>query len=131
MVKKKSYIIKNADQLLDVVNKTQKKMKEQDIVNAIVEYLNYAGHFCWRNNTGAFKTQKGMYWFGRKGSSDILGVHKNGRFIAIEVKIGSNKPTIAQDSFLKEVSNRGGYSLVAYGLNDVVKYFQNEGSAKK
>jgi hypothetical protein len=42
-----------------------------------------------------------------------------GRFIAIEVKHGKNKPTPAQEEFLREVKSRGGVALVAYSLNDV------------
>lgn len=61
--------------------------KESDIVRAICEYLTHRRHFFWRNNTGAFRTEKGgMYFFGAKGSPDIFVVTRGGYLVSLEVK---------------------------------------------
>lgn len=99
------------------------KQSEKELQNSILEYLNYKGHFCWRNSSGAFKNDKGgMYWFGKKGSSDILGIAKDGKFIAVEVKIKGNKPTLYQNMFIEEINHRGGYGIICYSLEEIQKY---------
>ncbi len=95
---------------------------EKDIQNTIISYLNIAGHYCWRNNSGVMKAEykgKSRIWrAGLKGSADIIGVSKDGKFIAIEVKRRGKKPNPCQEAFLKEIKNRGGHSGVAYCLED-------------
>ena len=97
------------------------KIKEKDLQKQILEYLNLKGHYCWRNNSGAFKTERGgFYRMGMIGSPDIIGVAKNGCFIGIEVKINGNKPSVYQDDFIKQIKSRGGIGIVAYSLDDVI-----------
>lgn len=107
------------------------KIPEKVLLAEILRYLAEQGHYCWRNNSGAvkmsYKTKAGMvhnrFWkAGMKGSSDILGVAKDGRFIAIETKIKPNKPTEAQEYFLQRIRENNGYALCAYCLEDVSKY---------
>lgn len=110
-------------------------IKEQVIVNQIRDYLNYSGHYVWRQNTGAmtknYQTKQGLnrrsfIQFGHKGISDILGIHKdNGKFIAIECKVKGNKPTQFQLDFLESIKSRGGIAIVAYSLEDVQKVFES------
>lgn len=102
-------------------------MTEHELQNQIIEYLNYKWYFVWKNNTGSFPIEsngKTRYFRGgKKGSSDILGIHKDGsgRMICIECKVGKNKTTPAQDIFLEEIRKRGGVAFVAYSLEDVIK----------
>lgn len=97
---------------------------EKETQNLILHYLNLKGHYCWRNNTGMFFGEyKGKKWatkVGIKGSSDIIGVDKNGRGLAIEVKKKGGKTSPEQDLFLKQIKDRGGVALVAYSLDDVI-----------
>ena len=96
---------------------------EHELQKIILEYLNLKGHFAWRNNTGAmvaeYKGKKRFWRAGIKGSSDILGVAKDGKFIAIECKGKGKYPTREQKDFLLEVERRGGYACVAWSLEDV------------
>lgn len=101
---------------------------EKHLVNQCIHYLNLKGHFVWRNNSGVTKMQstdrfgrvKERQWrAGIKGGSDIIGIHKNGKFLAVECKIGKNKPTMAQTEFLEEVEARNGIALIAYDLEDL------------
>lgn len=54
------------------------------------------------------------------GVSDIL-LCVNGRYVAIELKVGNNKPTKKQLSFLDKVLSAGGVVGVAYTWGDVKK----------
>lgn len=60
-----------------------------------------------------------MWRSGFKGISDIIGVSKDGRFIAIECKIGHNKATMFQEQFIHDVISRGGIGAVVYSLAEL------------
>ena len=85
--------------------------------------------FAWRNNTGGFKKNGHFYRFGLVGSSDILGVLPDGRFLAVECKRPGNRPTPAQDDFLKQVREKGGLALVVYEVQElnviIAEYLRN------
>jgi hypothetical protein len=49
--------------------------------------------------------------YGNSGVPDFL-VCCNGRFIGIEAKAGSNKPTALQEHHIQQIFNAGGYALV-------------------
>lgn len=49
--------------------------------------------------------------YGRSGVPDIIACH-DGRFIGIECKAGTNKPTPLQEKNLKDIQAAGGVSLV-------------------
>lgn len=94
--------------------------REQTLVNHVLNYLVLKGHYVWRENVGAMTTKTGSFVrFGHKGISDVLGVAKDGKFIAVECKIKPNKPTQFQLEFLEAVRKRGGYAILAYCLEDV------------
>lgn len=105
--------------------KTAVKQSEIELQKIIVDYLNLNGHFAWRTNAGLFfTTYKGKeraIRIGKKGTADIIGILNGGQFLAIEAKIGYNKPTPEQKQFLEEVHSRGGVAFVAYNLDDVIK----------
>lgn len=103
-------------------------MSEQRLVNEIKSYLNGQGHFVWRNNSGVTRSsytnkagiRRDRAWrSGVRGASDVIGLSKDGRFIAIECKVGYNKPTDSQSEFLREVSERGGIAAVVYSLDEL------------
>ena len=107
------------------------RLTENKIVTACLEYLHYRGHFVWRNNTGAvsraYITKKGVhktsFWrAGIKGSSDIVGIAKDGKMIAVECKMPGKHATRAQKDFLGKVETRGGYAIVARSILDLEEY---------
>ncbi len=94
-----------------------------------MEYLTLCGHFVWRNNTGVASYGDRRVFFGKVGSADILGVHKGtGKIIAIEVKRpdGKRKATPAQELFLQEIRDRGGYAGIAMSIEDVDKVLMGD-----
>lgn len=111
-------------------------MTENDVKNAIIQYLRYTGWLVFRINSGAatIKDQKGKrrwFWFARwfvsgkdekrAGISDIIGLHPNHPPLAIETKLPGNRPTEAQQEFLDEWQQHGGVAVVAYSLDDLTR----------
>ncbi len=93
--------------------------KESEIQKAILEYLKLKGYFCWRNNSGAFKTERGgFYRMGIKGAPDIFLI-KEGRFIGLEVKTRLGTLSEAQEAFKVALEAAGGTYLIVRSLDDV------------
>lgn len=77
--------------------------------------------FCWRNqNTGIFDPKRRVFRANSttKGISDILGIHKSGRMIAIEVKSGQGRATEDQKAFLEKIREMGGIAGIARSVDD-------------
>jgi hypothetical protein len=105
-------------------------MTETQLVRLCIDYLLTMGHYVWRNNTGATRlsytnkagqVQNRVLRAGLRGSSDIIGLTKKGQFLAVECKVGRNKPTEIQNLFLEHVRVRGGIAVVAYDIIDLQK----------
>jgi hypothetical protein len=102
--------------------------------DAIITFLNYNGFCVWRqNNTGIYdesisawrKSPNSM-----KGVSDIIGYNRrNGQFVAIEVKTGTDRLSESQKIFLDGVHNAGGFSMVAHSFDDFLTKYEKR--AKK
>lgn len=90
-------------------------MKESDIQRLIMLALSEAGCLIWRNNTGVLKNAAGIpIKFGLcVGSSDLIGLTPTGRFLAVEIKTPTGKPTPEQTRFLEAVRARGGIAGIA------------------
>lgn len=67
---------------------------------------------------GAWYVSTNSQGYGRKGIPDILCCYR-GRFVAIEVKAGRDKPTPWQLRELGGITTSGGLSIVAYSLQEV------------
>jgi hypothetical protein len=96
---------------------------EANILNECLLALSGAGCLVWRNNTGQLPDKTGRpIKFGLCiGSSDIIGVARDGRFIAIECKTAIGQPTDAQIRFLNRVTWAGGRAGIARSAEDAVK----------
>ena len=95
-------------------------MKEAPAQKAILEYLALKKHFCWRNNTGALKTERGHFLrFGTKGSPDIMcGI--DGGFIGLEVKGSSGRLSPDQIAFKEAIERAGGRYHVVRSIDDAI-----------
>ena len=102
---------------------------EGAIVKACLDYLAMLDIPAWRNNTGAarLKNPSGKSYFVKfsvKGASDIFAIlPPKGRFLAIECKAGTNRPTPEQAAFLDRVRRTGGVGLVVRDVNELVEFF--------
>lgn len=109
---------------LDAIPEPKKKPKakpETKIVHDCMLVLQTHHIFAWRNNTGATWMNGRPVFYGLKGSSDIIGLLPDGRFLAVEVKSSGGKQSDSQKSFERGVvNNHGVYLLVhtAGELND-------------
>jgi len=82
----------------------------------------------WRNETGLAlnpRTQK-PFRYGLKGSSDIIGLLKNGRFLAIEVKTGQAVQSEQQKNFAAMVQKFGGLYFVCRSVTDALNIVKQE-----
>ena len=88
---------------------------EGSIVSECLIALSEAGCLAWRQNTGVLKDATGRpIKFGLcKGSSDIIGLCADGRFLAVECKTATGKATPDQERFLSAVRARGGRAGIA------------------
>ncbi len=55
------------------------------------------------------------------GTSDIIGMMRDGRFLAVEVKAGKNKPTQLQQEFVDQVNEDGGLAFVVWSVDDCIE----------
>ena len=104
---------------------------EKEITKAIRRYLNLIRIFHYK------------HWMGGnfsmiKGISDIIGVTRTGRFLAIEVKKEGwepPKPTnkkeyahyLDQKGFIDNVNNNNGLAFFASSLDEVIEKLKNIG----
>jgi Holliday junction resolvase len=69
--------------------------------------LDYFGVYYFSPATGGY---------GRSGVPDVIACYR-GKFIAVEVKAGDNKPTALQERELSQIKKRGGVALVVNEKN--------------
>ena len=95
-----------------------------DLTKSIINFLNYSGHLVWRNNTTGIydlKTKRFRKHHGIKGVPDIIGIHRDtGKFIGIEVKVGKDRLSADQKTFIESSTSKGAIVIVAKCLDDVI-----------
>jgi hypothetical protein len=99
-------------------------MTEINIMRGIQMAMTNLGHRVFRNNVGMLPDKNGqMVKFGlcNPGGSDLIGISKDGRFLAIEVKIQGKSPTKEQSNFIIMVQKLGGIAFVAHSVEEAVK----------
>ncbi len=116
------------------MKKTEFKLTEAQIQRQILEWAGYLGLRLWRFNSGMIAlgeaTNKRIIRLGQAGTPDLIGYFTKrfangkwaGKFIAIEVKAGKNKPSDIQKRTLDEIEKDGALVLVAYSLKDVKRF---------
>jgi hypothetical protein len=84
--------------------------------------LSELGCTVWRNNTGALPDKTGrIIRFGLcKGSSDIIGICPDGKFLAIECKNAVGRVTPDQKRFIAAVIAKGGRAGIARNGKEAV-----------
>ena len=98
-------------------------MKEANVQALIMMALSDAGCLVWRQNTGVLPDRNGrLVRFGLcVGSSDIVGICQDGKFLAIEVKTALGQPTDAQLNFIRAVQRQGGRAGIARSAAEAVE----------
>ncbi len=104
------------------------KITENDVKNAILDYLAAHHVFAWRNNSGAFvgeySGKQRFFRFGAKGSGDIFALHL-GIFHSIECKAPGKTPSGDQMDWMKRV--RDSYGMAAYfdNIDDFIEWWED------
>lgn len=97
---------------------------EANIQNAILVALSQSGCLVWRQDTGAYKDPKSgrLIRYGLcKGSSDIIGICQDGKFLAVEVKTKTGRVRPEQETFIAAVKRAGGRAGVARSPEDALR----------
>ena len=111
---------------------------EHSIQDAILRYLTLDPRIAWteRFNTGAHvleetkpngKKSRRFIRYAFKGCADLLGQTVDGRFLAIEVKTRSGRPTSDQERFLRKVNDNNGIGFVARSVEEVQRVLNCSG----
>jgi hypothetical protein len=95
---------------------------EADVLKAVLATLEMHPKVAWvaRMNSGAFEVEGRFIKAGFKGCSDILGMLKGGRLLAVECKSSKGKETADQAAFGARVAEEGGLYFVARSVDDVM-----------
>ena len=72
-----------------------------------------------RQNTGSARIDGRFVRFGWPGCSDVLGMLRDGRFLAVEVKAPTGRLRPEQALFLERINKAGGLGFVARDCRDV------------
>ena len=107
------------------------KISESQLVNQICEGLLLRGYFVWRqNNISVYNSKTNTFRklpkYTPKGIADILGLTPYGKFLAIEVKIGSNKQSDYQLEFEHNIKAKQGVYILARGWQDIEQAIKNK-----
>ena len=109
--------------------------KETKIQRLIMLSLSEAGCLVWRNETAGAWIGKVLHKAGGQvtlgaammmrfglcvGSADIIGIAPCGRFLAIEVKTSTGRPSKEQVVFLAAVKKAGGISGIAHSPEEAL-----------
>jgi hypothetical protein len=98
------------------------------IKTAILRYLERRGFFAWNNTTGAVQIRPGKFLrFGKVGSSDIIGILPDGRFLAVETKAPAGRLSAEQKIFMEKVQGEGGLATIARSWQELDTILRQEG----
>lgn len=98
------------------------------IRESALKELTWRGYNVWINNNLAVRGRK---FIGRLGVADIIGMTKDARWVACEVKTLNDRLSSDQIKFLNDVKNAGGLALIAHQVGNIVELKEWEGKIKK
>lgn len=89
---------------------TIKPLTKGHIRASAIKMLTWSGHTVWINNNLAVRKRK---FIGRLGVSDVIGITKDGRWVACEIKTLNDRLSDDQIKFLNDVKKAGGVAYLA------------------
>jgi len=89
------------------------------LVPAVLRYLRLRGIPADRKQSGALRLGDRWVNLGEAGWPDIIGCLPGGRFLAVECKAASEKPSAVQVERLGQLAAAGALVVVARGIEDV------------
>lgn len=107
------------------VRKSVHALSESAVQKLILSGLRIHPKVAWvgRYNSGGMYGSRDQYvqFNNVAGQSDLMGMLKGGRLLAIEVKRPGGVATEAQQRFLDRINAGGGIGIVATGWDDVAR----------
>lgn len=101
--------------------------KESVVLKQCLEYLKWRQIFCYRNNTGCYKRNGVYIHYGYNGSSDIIGILPDGRFLAVECKREKGgRLSEKQVEFLDTIKKNGGVAVCVNSVDELAKIIKTE-----
>lgn len=94
-----------------------KSLSKAHIRASAITELTYRGHTVWRQNNIAVR---GRTFIGRLGVSDVIGITKDGRWVACEIKTLNDRLSDDQILFLNDVKKAGGEAYIACQVGNMV-----------
>lgn len=116
-----------AEKKVRAARKPSGEPTEAEILKAIMQYLRVHPKVAkvWRQNSGTFKEGSRFIRANTaRGMSDIMGVLKSGRTLAIECKAKRGILHDHQKEFLDSISAAGGLAFVARSVDDVIRILE-------
>ena len=110
-------------------------MKEQNLHNSIVDYLNYYPHILWTSTLGGVYLGKRNYKqkalvkkHYKKGVPDLLIFEPNKKHngLMVELKVKYNKPSKDQKLWLANLTARGYKAVVCYSLEEFIEIIDED-----
>lgn len=101
-------------------------MLEVELQSQVIKYLETKGYLVTRFNNKGIRGHKVK----RLGISDLLCATPTGRFLALEVKTLTGDVSLAQESFLNDVRQRGGLGWVIRSMEELesaIDYYEKYG----
>ena len=82
------------------------------------------GLVLWRNHVGAAMIDGRKQSFGlARGSADLIGIWRDGVFVAIEIKAANGRVSEAQARFLSLVRSHGWIAVVVRSVEEALAVF--------
>lgn len=101
---------------------------EGSIKAGCIHFLRQMGFYVWNNPTGAVQLAPNRWLhFGKKGSSDIIGILPGGRFFAVEVKAPGGRLSPEQKQFLDDISRLGGLAVMVQDWRELAQILREAG----
>ncbi|MGE0588925.1 MAG: VRR-NUC domain-containing protein [Cyclobacteriaceae bacterium] len=107
--------------------KLKVKQSANGLTQAIIKFLTLHGHFATRTSSAGRYLVKEKKWIPsttRKGYPDITAI-MNGRTLAIEVKIGKDKMSQAQQCVKEEIEASGGIYFIAKSFDEFERFYND------
>lgn len=103
----------------------RQKPRETQLIKDCLMYLRLNNYFAIRVNSGGLVIKDGnrprMVRLAEAGTPDIIALSPDGHFVAIECKVGRNRPTEAQKRCLDEIKKRKGMAFVVRNIAELEK----------
>jgi hypothetical protein len=96
-------------------------LSEQDTTRATIEAVNASDvAIVWRNQSGSVRVRRGYMHLAPKGSPDIVGILRDGRFVGLEMKKPGEKPSSVQEEWRLRFLASGGVAACAYSVEEAL-----------